>query len=757
MSRSGRPAGGLLPAVVLLLGAAYLALLLPSIARSYPSDDTLLLVPTLVAQVEGRSLWDAVVYVLAPNQPAIPRAAWKAYVLLTLWLMGPTHVGLVWTGLALHVASSVLVWLLARRLGMQAGAAWIALGLHLTAYAGFHAYLWPVGVQHVLTILGVLALFNLYLATDQRWRTGRPYRTLFWMTAGMALLSSLSRASSIVGPVTILAHAILSPGDARQRLDRYDLWRLPVFFSLVYPIALTAYGNDIETLGGFPPVADALRFVLWRVGPAAAFASMLAGTFALLLLTRAWMSRSGAGGSEVTAGRPSWRLRGLQAAGVVLAAPAGLKLALVYVWGVALFLAPLGPALDSDSTQRWHVATLPVDLIAVVVGAIVLFFFLREHARRSDALVLLVPLGAFALALHAASPQPIRYWIYVTPTLAIVLGGAAVAARRRLTDAFPSADRWGDAALAAVCGIAMLTNAAAVRLELWRHTMADSYQILDYLRTADLIRQDLDRLRPGPRARICVDGLERLPHEERWVSLFAPGVAFRDYNARSILSQALGRDARFIGLDCGRSPEPIAYRYTVQGPAVLRDGQSIDPFDRAQAALRTLVAARDYRAASELIRAPLPRPFVIRHLLQDLPDDDVSWATNGASLLVWLERVSANHDHWYGGADPKIRALRALAEGEVISYVRLLLLAEHVHAHDAAAAGMFRAAKLPFGGLALPDVERLVQSDPVLSIVPDTPVLLEGLGQPRTTPDPTLFAFLGRLLWSGFRLPPGTP
>src|SRR3990170_7718555 len=95
------------PAMALGLASVYLAVVVPLAGRSYPSDDTTLLVRTLLAGLEGRSPWGAVAYLFAPDQPLLPRALWKLYVLGSLWLLGPSNSGLVSVGLALHAASSL--------------------------------------------------------------------------------------------------------------------------------------------------------------------------------------------------------------------------------------------------------------------------------------------------------------------------------------------------------------------------------------------------------------------------------------------------------------------------------------------------------------------------------------------------------------------------------------------------------------------------------------------------------------------------
>jgi hypothetical protein len=740
-------AGRAVPAIaaVLLAAVAYLAVLLPWVVRSQPSDDTLLLVPTFLARVASQSLGEALVSLVAPNQPHVPRATWKAYVLLAQALAGPSHAALVGLGVLLHVGCSLLVWRLARRLGLDPSAAWIASGLHLTAYPGFHAYLWPVGVQHVVTVGGVLAVMDLYLAADRRARDGQPSRGLYWATVAVALVASLSRATSAVGPVAVLAHAVLGPGDPRQRLARYDGWRVPMFLALVYPLALTAYGNDLESLGGVPPAAEAIRLLVWRVSPAAAFGCLLAVTFGILLLVRVLLARSGGDAPSSPRRRLAPRL-----AGAVVALPLVPKLALVAIWGTGLFLAPLGSALLSHNADRWHVAPPPLDLVVVIATSLVGAFFARAQWGNRDLLVLLAPAALFALALHATEPQPIRYWIYLTPVLAVVLAGAASAAAGAVAASFSRSARWAALALALAAGIVMVTNVVAIRLQIWRHILADSFLVLDYVRAADLIRHDLAALGMGRDARVCVDGLTRMPHEEGWMTIFAPGVPLGALNARIVLARGLGRTPGTVQVGCPADTDPATHRYRVDGTAIVRDGRSIDTFERGHAALRDLVAAGDYTAAGALVRAtPGARPFTIRHLLGELPDADAAWLTNGASILVWLARTADNHDHWHGRADDKVAKLHALAAREIGDYTRFQILAEYVRRRSAPDGEPLRPGPLPFGGIPLADVKALLDADPVLRDLPDLSIGLEGLGDPRTTPDVPFLAFLGRLLLAG--------
>ncbi|HUG37942.1 MAG TPA: hypothetical protein VML54_13370, partial [Candidatus Limnocylindrales bacterium] len=437
--------------LVLALALLHVAVLAPAVSRSYPSDDTLLLIPLLLSQLDGQSAWSALGYLFAPNQPDMPRAAWKLYVIASQFLFGPSNAGLLWVGVALHAISSVLVGALARRIGAAPRAAWLAAGLHFTAYPGFHAYLWPVGVQHVLTVLGVLLFLNVYLITEARRRSGQPYRGWWCLATVCGIVSSLGRASSLVGPVTVLTHAVLHARGREERLAAFARWRMPVLLSTIYPMALLAYFGDLQAFFVVPKLLDAQEILAPRVGDAAIFGLALAGVLLVVLLAGLVLDRA-AGWPARLAERP--RLRAALWAGAALFAVVPLiRIAAVYVSSVEALLAPLWLALNSANTVRWHLTSFPGSALGVAAGAALLFAVLSRPRPGRDALVLVPLFAALGLALFSMELRPSRYWIYVTPVLAIVLAMAMDRLADRLgapTDRRPT---WRHAALALACGV----------------------------------------------------------------------------------------------------------------------------------------------------------------------------------------------------------------------------------------------------------------------------------------------------------------
>ncbi|HUG36263.1 MAG TPA: hypothetical protein VML54_04900, partial [Candidatus Limnocylindrales bacterium] len=613
-----------------------------------------------------------------------------------------------------------LVWALSRQLGLPSAARWLAAGLHFTAYPGFHAYLWPIGVQHVLTMLGILAVSTLYLATEHRRRAGVPWRALYWATVAAVALSSLSRVSALVGPLGILVHALVQPGTAEERLRRFDRWRIPVLLGLLYPVALIAYQGDLESIAAIPGVSNLrLSLLWWSVGPLRIFALAVATLLAASVVGRRLLARAAARGpSQATSerGRRAWRRPAVVVLVALACAPVVLRLVLVLAWGAGTMAQPLTSALNSHNTIRWHMHTFALDVVGASLAALILALLLARRALDRDAVLLLVLFGAFGLLLPVTDLHPIRYWTYVTPALAIGIAAAATALTTGSRSPSRAVRAWTTIALAVVAAGVMASNTLAVRLEVWRHKLTHAYPVLDYVRAAELIGRDVRRT-GSPDGLVCVNGLNPAPHDPAQSRFLEDLGPFKTYNTLAVLAQGLGRrDASLIRLDCPTPPPPDARVYALAGTDITTEGRSIDPSRAAELRLRALVEAEDYVAARALLDDRLTsRPFVIAQMLEGLPDDDLVWITNGLDLTTWLGRIARNQTELFQRAPPMEARLRSLFAEDLAAYERMRLLTDRVETH------------FP------PPTMEWRQPIPA------------GSRDRKTTPDVTLLALLGRL------------
>lgn len=737
------------------------------LVTTYPGDDTLLLVPKVLGDVEERPFASAVLNLFAPD-PMLPNGLWKAYVVLTWKLFGPTHPPFVLVGVGLHLLSSVLVWAFARRLGLSRGAAWVAAALHATAYPGFHAHVWPVGVQHVLTVLLVLAVLTLYLLTEQRRRAGLPISLHYPLTALVAIVGSATRTTSLTAPLAILVHAAFTSARDDDRRG-FDLWAPVALASTLYPLATIVYLGEGDVPELFPALGHFLAGLLMRMPALVAYVyAVTLATLALVAVRALLVSR------RLKSALAAPRARRLVVAAILVAAsPLIVRLLLVFVWGVEHLLTPLPLALNSYNTARWHMTVAPFDLVGLGLGvAAVALFGVRRQGR--DAVILLtVPFASFGTMFFGLGWRPNRYWIYVTPVLAIVVAAAAEQLWRR---AGAGAYRpWLRAGILAATGLVIATNIAAVRLELWRHRLTDVFLVLDYVRAAELIRADLQASGPGAAGVVCVNGLEAPPNDPYWREAVQYPRSFRDHNATVILAQALGiRDLRRIRLDC---PDglPDARIYTVTGGGLTRAGRAVDPSEAASVRVRDLLQAGRFEEARAAADAAGARPFGARYLLGGAPDEDIDWITNGVSVFEWVDRLAANHDHWSGPPDLKVRFLGALLEAEMAAYVRLVFLREYATARLNAPTTLWdvrhalAAHRLRFRMATMNEIVSAVRAEPLLASDPAMMTFLENVvatsptwrptrdsmdfGSLRSATTVTFYAFLFRLIWSDLGLP----
>jgi hypothetical protein len=452
---------------------------------------------------------------------------------------------------------------------------------------------------------------------------------------------------------------------------------------------------------------------------------------------------------------------------IVATAPLIVRAALFLQGTTWMLFAPLDAALNSNNLTRSHLILLPLEIVGLGTTAALLILFVRSQRRNPELVLPLVLLGMIAAGLYStghytSGHRPGRYAIYMTPWLAIVIAGAIDGLAERLAVPLGSRRRARRLTAAVTCVGLLLPNVVAIRLEQWRHKLTDSFQVLDYVRVAALVRADLARTEPPVAASICVQGLEPLPHDAPWRRHTGYPRPFHDYSARAVLAQGLGRrDVSTIQVDC-ESADARPWTYVVRGADVVRAGESVDSFAQLNGRLRDRIRAGDYRGAARLIEDnPNARPFIVRYLLEHLSDDDLVWLTNGRSVMTWLSRIAANYDHWFVEPTPKVSDLLALARADLEAYVRYRFMVWYVDVRNTLARDRVYVASrtFTFGGLSMEEIAAIVRADPwiaadpqmqhVLSTIVHMPshhVELASLGATLTITSPEFWGVLVRLV-----------
>ncbi len=623
------------------------------------------MLPTLDLWTAGRPVLERVGFLLAPGPLLFEQPLLKLLLWLTHSFLGAPYGGLLLLGAALHAAGAALVVRVGRQLGLDRPAACLAGAIHGVSFAHFHAYGWPAALQHTAAIATVLALLSLYLQVESMFQQGHPRRnSLLYGTWGLALLGSLQR-STLLFPAVIGMEILFGSATARERAERFRRW-MPLFFI-----------SPLYTLGGLIFVGDlVLSTALHQspIPPAWKAAAVLSGLCGALLLLQALLERL------VRFPESGKALRWIALGALLLLATAlavrdHRQLLLPYNawvpwWTLfGFFLDPLRAARATDSTLAYHVLPPALNLFTLALSLLSVWLFwrredpLRPRARWILGAWYVVCLWYLLLHKHVVSSFPIqipsRYFLYLSPLFAWIAAELASRLCARIAAALRLSP-WRRAGLAWALLLAFtLPNVCAVRLQLFRGKLTNSYFAYDDVRTADLIRQDLVRRqrlsRPGV---LAVSGVEPLRFGDAW-NTYVPTDAIALVNARRFLEERLTAGWRVEVNPPAGSPSVSGYR--VEGARILNgEGEPVEPFwiSWERGAFREAVEER---------------PYLLNYLLGRNRWSDVRWITNGRALREWVRQIEGRWRRM--GVVPlgKWERTRAVMEAELSAYAGCLV------------------------------------------------------------------------------------
>jgi hypothetical protein len=169
---------------------------------------------------------------------------------LSLWLdyavFGPSLWGYHLQSIAFHACNAVLVFVLARRLGLRVLAAGGAALMFACAAVNFEPVLWPAARFDLLATAFALSSVIVSLRYLQEPGSGTGCAVL---SAGLYLLGLLSKETAFCIPAVMLTLVLtLHPRPARAKLQR-----LAVCVALATIVALAARVAVYHGFGGYPP------------------------------------------------------------------------------------------------------------------------------------------------------------------------------------------------------------------------------------------------------------------------------------------------------------------------------------------------------------------------------------------------------------------------------------------------------------------------------------------------------------------------
>jgi len=661
------------------LSLAFLVTVSEAIRLALPETDLWWMIPTMAHYVDGKPLAEVVGFLLSPAPLGLGQPALKIYLFLATSWLGLQTQGLIIVALLVHVANAAALFVLGTRLSLGPRiSAWAAV-TYLTLFAHFHAYLWPTASQHVIGLFFILIVLNLYLTTDERWSSGRPYRWYWVATLGAGLLASLQR-STLIAPALMLTHILIASGDDRGRLRRFDLWLLFFLVYLIYPVAALAFVGDVILTTYFALVAGS---------PVVKFMLLLLGGALTVLVARVAVAQY----PKVRRFKvvPWLSLALVVALFVALSARDVRNLLLPYhvlVPFVSMLATALGPiqyALAIDSTEAFHFIPPAFGSAWVVAGLVLIAVFGKAFVASNRSLALLVTWYGLSLAhlLFQYSSHPVhtpsRYFIYLSPVVAIVFCAVVVRAYDWMTARVGGGRLVKELGLAAIIIALLLPNLVAIKVEWLRGRLANTYLVYDYIRVAGFIEDDLAGSAASG-ARIHVSNVIEMPFREVWTD-FSPVDPSEHASFRLIMNEVVGNGrVAALGVNDGRGAGGGGRTYVISDHRVADErGRQVGRFDRLYAETVTRLRGGDDRAAAgALDEAMRVRPFLLNYVLGDHRLSDLRWVTNGLPMRTWVRRMAEKATGQETADKP--RYVAAVIDSELSEYILCLFYMSYLEA-----------------------------------------------------------------------------
>ena len=468
------------------LAALWIGLLAAPVLSTRLEMDLWWMMPLMKAETQRRSGLGLLVFLLSPAPFLLGQPLLKCYLGLHTSMVGFSIPKLLGLSMVLHALNAWGVYGLSRGLGFSKRVGGIAGVVYLTMFAHFHAYLWPTAVQHLIAVGTVLALMNLFLRADQRMRLDRPAGSWYTGTLVTMAFASLQR-SALLGPLLMMVHVLFASASTEERKQSFDQWLPGWILCGIYPsVALASVGDPRITALFFhwPGPVFAKALVLWGSG------------IAFLLLVRRgiffWERHP-----ERRASLRGFVLLGM-IGGIVLWALRD-KRQWVFLYNAvvpftattAAFLEPIRTALLIPSTEPYHIIPPQISIWSVgLAAALVAVFAAGTPARRRvlpvfgvwyavGLLYFLQPYSSFPVHI------PSRYFIYLSPIFAIVFASVVSRAGETAARRFQIPPFWREAAVVGFVAALCIPNLVAIRLELFRGRLANTYLLVEDLHSGE--------------------------------------------------------------------------------------------------------------------------------------------------------------------------------------------------------------------------------------------------------------------------------
>jgi len=586
----------------------------------------------------------------------------------------------VWVSVAIHFVNAILLFfLLKNRLKISFDASFLASFLYLGFYGHFHAYTWPLASHHLIVVFFILLITFFYLKTEELFERNSDCKKYYWITLGLSFAASFLRLSILIVPVIILIHLLFATKDKEKVLAKYDRW-LPLFgIFMVYQLLVFSYGSPGDVLSGavkpFYEILGEKRSLLKGAGVVLVF---MAGLFAVGFFLR--------------------RILAKRTSNVFIPIVGWGSLLIVLIPQIAFlclhtFITPISSALGAPAWQRWQVIAFPdpspLTIVGMGFGVVMMLSFLHYMRTRNRSLIIFVVLYAalFPYLSRYLDGIPSRYLIYPAVSFCVIL---SLFLMEILPNYFPQA-------LEKICRkgcclfllLFLAGNVFSIKIRLLRTTLVDYHWSYDYIKIANLIKQDLSKDPTRANLPLCILGLKDIPYAQNWKESFLKGFDFQRHDpfVQTFLAAVLKPDGPLKNppLFPNKNPEMIVNAvcprpglvYRVDGVTVRdENGKTIEPFYQfLEAGLENLRRADDARAAALLEEALKAKPFFINFVRGSSKRGPHFYEEAVSSALA--DTIYQKYACFYDG-DPKIEYINNMIQTEAQDYARALAVVSYL-------------------------------------------------------------------------------
>jgi hypothetical protein len=649
------------------------------IIHAYLEDDLLWFVPFIAQLLAKNSLW-GFLKVLHTGELSF---LYGAYFSALISVFGFNFSSYVVVSIVIHCINTALLYtLLKRRIQLTSDTSFLASLMYFAFYGHFHTYTWPLAAHHLLVTFFLFFILCLYFKTNEFIERGQYFTKWYWATLLFSALASFQRLSILIIPLIIFIHILFSTRENKKILVKYNLW-IPLFvIFLIYPLIVLALGGQGDVLSGFlSPLYDVFGTTRNPLAICVIVTFGLSWVFIIKFLLKLFLRNKPSDFLFHSLGKLSF---------VILLMPQVLSF---YLY---IFLWPVQSALSDDALMRWQGIASPLMGSSMIVGlvfvVVIMLCFLKHMIKSNRQLIIFIPWYMMVVLYLSGQEEffPSRYLIYATPIFSVMFCFFFIEVLPKLFSdkMFKRYIR----VFYAFVFLILTANIASIGIRLDRTWLVDYHWGYDYIKIANLIKQDVQNQGGKSYAldsTLCVSGVKDIPYKQSWEKGFLREFDFTRYDSlRQVLASVFHSDPTdFVVLD--ECPD-VRFSYRVTDFTVLgRDGESLEPFYRSfHQGLKFLKEGNDLKAIALLEDAVEQKPFVIRFMMDsfifkwmsfgflrqsvaDIIYETYAWGYDGDEKMDYIDNMVQIEAQDYGMALAVLSYLKGI-RGEQQKDYRLL-------------------------------------------------------------------------------------